>query len=42
MFLKLWSADHRWSTAVRQVVCGSPQAVSEEKTLQKLCQTLKE
>jgi len=42
MFLKLWSTDHRCSVAVRQVVRGGPQAVSEEKALQKLYQTLNE
>jgi hypothetical protein len=42
LFLKLWSTDHRWSTAVSQVVHGGPQAVSEEKALQKLFQTRNE
>jgi hypothetical protein len=34
VFLKLWS------TAVRQVIRGYPQAVSEDQALQKLYQTL--
>jgi hypothetical protein len=33
--IKLWSADHRQSPAVRHVIRGGPQAVSEEKALQK-------
>jgi hypothetical protein len=39
VFLKFWFPDHRWFSAVCQVVrCDSPgglQAVSEEKALQK-------
>jgi hypothetical protein len=40
LFLKLWFVDHRLSVGVRQMVCGGPQAVSEEKALQKLYQAL--
>jgi hypothetical protein len=36
VFLKVWSVDHWWSTAVRQVVRGDLQIVSEEKALHKL------
>jgi hypothetical protein len=38
----MWSADHRRSTAFRQVVRGGLQAVPEEKALQKFYQTLNE
>jgi hypothetical protein len=34
--------DHRGSAAVRQVILGCLQAVSEENALQKLYQTLEE
>jgi hypothetical protein len=33
VFFKLWSADHRWSPAVLQVVRGGSQAILEEKRL---------
>jgi hypothetical protein len=42
VFLKLWSADHRWYTEVRQAVRGGSQEASEEKAVQKIVQTLNE
>jgi hypothetical protein len=39
---EVWSVNHWCSAAVRQVVRGGPQAVSKEKSLQKLYQTLNE
>jgi hypothetical protein len=42
LFINLWSADHWWCAAVRQMVHGGPKAVSEDKRLQKLYQTLYE
>jgi hypothetical protein len=42
VFIKLWSADHQWSAAVRQVVRGGPQTISEETALPKFYQTLNE
>jgi hypothetical protein len=33
VFLKVWSVDHWWSTAVRQVVRCDLQIVSEEKSI---------
>jgi hypothetical protein len=40
VFIKLWSMEHRWSPAVRQVVHGGPQAVLEETASKKLYQIL--
>jgi hypothetical protein len=42
VFIELWSADQRLWAEVLQVVRGGPQAVSEEKALQKLYQKLSE
>jgi hypothetical protein len=40
VFLILWSADHCWSSAICQVVCGGspggPQAVSRKKSITKI------